>query len=91
MPERSWSVSYTHLDVYKRQLVSTAEYGKAEKTYYAYGCGRLQGICNSAGEAIRLIYDQMGVVVDDKGDYIWTRANRAMQYSICLLYTSRCV
>ena len=66
----------------KLTLVSTAEYGKAEKTYYAYGCGRLQGICNSAGEAIRLVYDQMGVVVDDKGDYIWTRANRAMQYSI---------
>lgn len=46
------------------------------RQYYAYACGRLEGICGSASEAIRLVYDQMGVVVGDSQDYVWTRANR---------------
>lgn len=47
-----------------------------EGQYYAYGSGRLEGICGTASEAIWLVYDQMGVVVDDDQDYVWTRANR---------------
>lgn len=44
--------------------------------YYAYASGRLEGICGSASEAIWLVYDQMGVVVGDDQNYVWTRANR---------------
>ncbi len=52
---------------------------EAEKRYYAYASGRLEGICGSPAEAIRLIYDQMGVVVGDGQNYIWTRANRGTE------------
>lgn len=60
-------------------LVSTAQLGKSDSRYYAYASGSLQGICYSASDAIRMIYDKMGVVVDSSGDYIWTRANRATE------------
>ncbi len=61
------------------KLVSTADYGKSDKRYYAYACGELKGICYSAGDAIRLVYDKMGVVVDSGENYVWTRANRATE------------
>ena len=63
----------------KLKLVSTADLGKTDKRYYAYACGKLQGICYSPTEAIWLVYDKMGVVVDSGSNYIWTRANRAME------------
>ena len=44
--------------------------------YYAYGSGRLEGICGSAAKAIELVYEQMGVVVAEDQNYVWTRANR---------------
>ncbi|QNM04353.1 cysteine peptidase family C39 domain-containing protein [Qiania dongpingensis] len=66
-------------DTRELSLISTADLGKTDKRYYAYASGRLRGICYSVREAIGLVYDKMGVVVDSGGNYIWTRANRASE------------
>ncbi len=65
-------------------LVSTAQAGAEDSQYYAYACGRLQGIRSSANEAIALVYDQMGVVVDSRSGQVWTRANRSTEALIDL-------
>ncbi|MCI8505768.1 MAG: hypothetical protein HFI67_06235 [Lachnospiraceae bacterium] len=54
------------------------------RQYYAYGSGRLEGICSSAAEAIGLIYEQMGVVVTEDQNYVWTRANRRTEAMVNL-------
>ncbi|MCI8464792.1 MAG: hypothetical protein HFI63_02865 [Lachnospiraceae bacterium] len=53
-----------------------SEVRERPKQYYAYASGRLEGICGSPAEAIWLVYDQMGVVVGNDQNYVWTRANR---------------
>ena len=47
-----------------------------KQQYYAYASGRLEGIFGSPAEAVRAVYDQMGVVVGSDQNYVWTRANR---------------
>ena len=60
-------------------LVSTAELGREDSGYYAYACGRLEGIFDTASDAIQAVYDRMGVVADSSGRCVWTRANRAAE------------
>lgn len=62
--------------------IAETEEGKQDGRYYAFSCGRLQGITDSAGNAINMVYDQMGTVVDGKQNYIWTRANRSARKQI---------
>ncbi len=63
-------------------LISTADQEQEDGHYYAYACGRLAGAYDSAADAIWAVYDQMGVVVDSAGGYVWTRANRAPEASV---------
>lgn len=65
-------------------LVSTANYGKEDSRYYAYSYGKLQGICYTASEAIRLIYDEMGTVTDGNGKELWSRANRKTDAAVMM-------
>ncbi len=53
-----------------------------EERYYVYGMGKLQGICEQAGEAVRLADDCDGVVVTSAQAYVWQRGNRDLEYEI---------
>ena len=62
--------------------LAASEESKEDRRYYAYSLGHLKGMTASVGDAINLIYDDMGVVVDSSLNYIWTRANRNNQKQI---------
>ena len=97
-------VSYTHLDVYKRQVRTTAYFdGEADHLKYtnhnALGTCLQTGLVNSAaadwarwpaGTMFRILQNGKTYVVDDYG---WDLAgtNTIDIYQPCLLYTSRCV
>lgn len=44
--------------------------------------GRLQQIDSVLADAIDTAYDQMGVVVDDRASYVWTRGTRALSKNL---------
>ena len=50
--------------------------------YYVYGYGKLKGIYDRAGEAIRNANGCNGVVVASDQSYVWERGNRNLQYII---------
>ena len=50
--------------------------------YYVYAKGRLQQIDSVLADAIDTAYDQMGVVVDDRASYVWTRGTRALSKNL---------
>ncbi|MFR9062386.1 MAG: hypothetical protein ACLVJO_00715 [[Clostridium] scindens] len=47
--------------------------------YYVYGYGKLKGIYDRAGEAIRNANGCNGVVVASDQSYVWERGNRNLQ------------
>ncbi len=54
----------------------------AEKEFYVYGYGRLQGIYEDAGEAIACAEEYNGVVISWEQQYVWERGNRDLQYQM---------
>lgn len=53
-----------------------------ETGYYVYGLGELQGICETAGEAIQLADSVSGVVVTTDGQCVWERGNRYLVFTL---------
>lgn len=53
-----------------------------DELYYVYARGKLQQIDGSLVDAINTAYDEMGVVVDDRAKYIWTRGTRALNKNL---------
>lgn len=53
-----------------------------EEKCYVYALGRLQGIYESAGEAVREADDHNGTVISAWQTYIWERGNRDLEYVI---------
>ncbi len=47
---------------------------------YVYGFGKLQGVYDKAGDAIKAAEECSGVVVSWEQDYVWERGNRDLQY-----------
>lgn len=45
--------------------------------YYVYDRNGVEGIFMDAGNAVNLAYEQAGVVVNDDGDSVWLKGNRA--------------
>ncbi len=50
--------------------------------YFVYGYGKLQGIYDQAGEAIREADRYSGCVVDSDQAYIWEQGNRSRQHFV---------
>ena len=50
-----------------------------QKAYFAYAGGRVQVATTDLGEAVRSADEHMGVVVDEKQNYIWKRARKNIQ------------
>ncbi|NLZ81524.1 MAG: hypothetical protein GX913_06980 [Clostridiales bacterium] len=46
-----------------------------ENHYFVYAKGEMMGIFNNPSKAIALADDQVGVVLDEKGRYVWMRGN----------------
>lgn len=46
-----------------------------EKDYFVYAKGKMLGIFNKASKAIALADEEVGVVIDEKGRYVWRRGN----------------
>lgn len=64
------------------RTITVPEQEQAEKRYYVYAQGDLAGIFTKAGDAVKLAYEQAGVVVDDGACYIWKRENRSTRNQI---------
>ena len=71
-------VSYTHLDVYKRQRVTYASLGVAPYRYFVVTWSQMR----EWNSGTSLFNVQM--ILYENGDFVY-------QYKDCLLYTSRCV
>lgn len=50
--------------------------------YYVYGLGKLQGIFDSATQAIQKAEEISGVVISSEQEYIWEKGNRDLGYYI---------
>lgn len=50
--------------------------------YYVYGLGRLQGIYDSANDALQKADEVSGVVISAGQSYVWERGNRSLEYLI---------
>jgi hypothetical protein len=53
-----------------------------DELYYVYARGKLQQIDGSLVDAINTAYDEMGVVVDSRAKYVWTRGTRALNKNL---------
>lgn len=81
---KALSVKYPEIPGSTTENLSMAasEEGEQDNRFYAYSCGSLAGVTESVRDAINLVYNDMGIVVDSKQNYIWTRANRSTTRSI---------
>lgn len=53
-----------------------------QQMYFAYARGRVEAATTNIADAIRSADEQMGVVVDEKQNYIWKRARKNVQPSM---------
>ena len=75
--QRSAAVSYTHLDVYKRQVYAELHNGADHE---------MKGVVSGTAAGVRFEQPVTLAAHEDK-----TVAFAPEQFPICLLYTSRCV
>lgn len=52
----------------------------AAPVYYVYAAGRLEQVCENAGEAVRLADERSGVVMSAKQSYVWEKGYRDLLY-----------
>lgn len=50
--------------------------------WYAYACGKRQGVYVDFADAVNAAWDRMGLVTDPQGRILWARANRKSSASI---------
>lgn len=50
--------------------------------YYVYSKDGISGIFTDEGNAVNLAYELSGIVVNEKGDYVWIRGNRSLKNQI---------
>lgn len=60
----------------KRAVLKTTQ---GQSSYLAYAKGKVQAVTTDVGEAIRSADENMGVVVDEKQNYVWKRARKNVQ------------
>ena len=64
----------------KKSTTLSSKENKSEFRFYVYGHGRLAGIFENAGDAIRLAEKISGVVVSSEQAYIWEAGNKVSWY-----------
>lgn len=53
-----------------------------ENWYYVYGKDGVAGIFHSPSDAVNQAYAEAGTVIDDRGEYVWSRGDRAVRNQI---------
>ncbi len=53
-----------------------------EEKYYVYGKYGIESVFNSEGSAVNLADEISGVVINDKGYYVWMKGNRSLRNQI---------
>ena len=84
---RCISVSYTHLDVYKRQGKGGSDFdpqGKSDREIMAFCQSFMTELCKYIGADVDVPAGDIGTGAREIGFLFG-------QYKSCLLYTSRCV
>ncbi len=56
--------------------------GGEQNRFYVYSADGVIGIYTSPADAVNLAYSNSGVVIDDSGDYVWLKGNRAAKNQI---------
>lgn len=69
-------------------LLAFADSGKEDQAYYAYSKGDLQAICRTAAEAVNMVYDDIGLVLDGSGNYVMRRGFKGSGASVSVSTTS---
>lgn len=64
-----------------REIILKQEETEAAK-YYVYGKDGVEGIFSDEGNAVNLAYELSGVVVNEKGAYVWMKGNRSLKNQI---------
>lgn len=64
-----------------REVFLTKTKEKAER-YYVYGKNGIESICTKPATAINLASDLSGVVLNDKGEYVWKKGNLLIKNQI---------
>ena len=62
--------------------LSLPEASGEDRNFYVYGKGRLEYVCQKAGDAIERADEIQGVVVNAGQQYIWEKGNRADKVEI---------
>lgn len=57
-----------------------------DNNYYVYGEGSLQLVTEKIWEAINVAYDNSGVVVSGRGDYLWAKSSKVNNVGIDMKY-----
>ena len=52
------------------------------ESFYVYGKYGIEGIFMDEGKAVNLAYDISGVVINEKGSYVWLKGNRSLKNQI---------
>lgn len=65
----------------RREIIPKAD-EKEDYRYYVYGRDGIEGIFTDEGNAVNMAYGQSGIVVDEQGNYVWTRGNRSLKNQI---------
>ncbi len=82
VPEKSPRLLTPQLVLGEDPVMIEFENSLDEERYSVYGTGKLQGICEQAGEAVQLADACDGVVVTAEQAYIWQQGNRDQEYEI---------
>lgn len=64
------------------RTVALKDTGGNTPRYYVYGKNGVEGIFTEEGSAVNLAYDTSGIVVNEKGSYIWIKGNRSLKNQI---------
>lgn len=68
--------------LYEQSREVEFEEEQTSDVYYVYGLGRLQGIYDSANDAVQKADEVSGVVISAGQSYVWERGNRSLEYLI---------
>lgn len=55
---------------------------QTEEKYYVYGADGINGVYSSASEAVSAAESTAGIVINEVGDYVWVKGNRATRNQI---------
>ncbi len=75
MPEKGIKYMVPKAVLYEGNRTITIECPNRQDRFFVYHKGDIAGVYTQPADAIRQAYDLAGVVIDDRGEYVWIRGN----------------